>query len=258
MAAQSAPDAADVPAAFSLDGRRALVTGARGGIGRAIAVALAAAGAEVVLHGHHDDLDATAALVASAGALGGTWVQDLRDGAGVESGARELLDRGPVDVLVNNAATISRRPVEEIDFALWQRHFAVNVDAAWLLTRTLGAAMIDRGGGKVLMVGSLLSVQGGVDRAAYAASKHALLGMVRALSNEWAEHNVQVNALAPGYVATERPSPAIGDPALLARIPAGRWGTPADVAGPAVFLASRASDYVSGHLLAVDGGWLSR
>jgi 2-dehydro-3-deoxy-D-gluconate 5-dehydrogenase len=146
----------------------------------------------------------------------------------------------------------------EIDDADWRRIFAVNVDAVWLLSRRIGETMLARRQGKIIMMASLLSFQGGVDRVAYAASKHALAGITRALSNEWAAQNVQVNALAPGYVTTERPSPAIGDQTILARIPAGRWGHPADISGPAVFLASSASDYVCGHVLPVDGGWLGR
>ena len=247
---------------FDLTGRTALVTGARGGIGRAIAVALARAGAELVLHGHHDDLADTEEAVNAAGRRARRWVRDLSRIDGLADEATELVREVPVDILVNNAGIIRRAPALAAELPDWRDVLTVNLDAAFVLARAVGAPMVERGRGKIISIASLLSFQGGLNVAGYTASKHALVGLTRALANEWAPYGVQVNALAPGYIATDNTAPLRADPRrepeIRARIPAGRWGTPEDLAGAAVFLAAPASDYVCGHVLTVDGGWLAR
>jgi 2-deoxy-D-gluconate 3-dehydrogenase len=247
---------------FRLDGKTALVTGARTGIGQAIAAGLARNGADLVLLGRTSDLDETADLVRREGRDVETVALDLARPEEIPAGIHALLQRRRVDILVNNAAAIRRGPVTEIDYAGWREVMAVNLDAAFLLARACGAAMLERGSGKIITIGSLLSFQGGVNVAAYAASKHAVAGMTKALANEWAAGGVQVNAIAPGYIVTKQTRPLRADEereeAIRARIPAGRWGDPEDIVGAAVFLASPASAYVNGHTLVVDGGWMGR
>jgi 2-deoxy-D-gluconate 3-dehydrogenase len=168
----------------------------------------------------------------------------------------------PIDILVNNAGTIARAPAVEHSDEAWDHVLEVNVSAAFRLARALGAGMVSRGRGKIVFVASLLSFQGGITVPGYAASKHAIAGVTKALANEWAAQGVNVNAIAPGYIATDNTEALRKDPvrsrAILERIPAGRWGRPDDLAGAAVFLASPASDYVNGTVLVVDGGWLAR
>ncbi len=250
---------------FSLRGRLAVVTGARRGIGLAIADAIACAGADVV--------GVSAALKPGGGearrrveAHGRRfWAMpaDLADREEV----RGLLDRikaleRPVDILVNNAGTIHRAPAAEHPISAWDSLLEVNLTAPFLLAQAIGADMAARGKGKIIFTASLLSFQGGINVAAYTASKHAIAGLTKALANEWAPAGVNVNAVAPGYIATDNTLALREDPirsrAILDRIPAGRWGQPEDIAGAVVFLASRASDYVTGTVLAVDGGWLGR
>ena len=165
-------------------------------------------------------------------------------------------------MLVNNAGTIHRGAAVDVSLSDWQRMMAVNLDSAFEISKLCGRQMIANGGGKVVNIASLLSFQGGILVSAYTASKHALVGMTKLLANEWAASNVQVNAIAPGYIETNNTAPLRADPgrepAIRERIPAGRWGTPQDLVGPAVFLSSAASDYVTGHVLVVDGGWLAR
>jgi 2-deoxy-D-gluconate 3-dehydrogenase len=244
---------------FDLSGRTALVTGARTGIGRGIAAGLARAGADLVLHGHHDDLDEVEEEVVRAGRHARRWVLDLSDPARVAEAATSL---PPIDILVNNAGIIRRGPALSQSAADWTDVLAVNLDSVYFLTRAVGAGMVERGSGKVIMVASLLSFQGGLNVAGYTASKHAVAGLTRALANEWAPHGVQVNAIAPGYIVTNNTDALRSDgereAEIRARIPAGRWGRPEDLAGAAVFLASPAADYVTGHILAVDGGWMAR
>jgi 2-dehydro-3-deoxy-D-gluconate 5-dehydrogenase len=250
---------------FSLTGRLALVTGARRGIGLAISEALARAGADVVGVSAALEPDGGEARrrVEAHGRRFWTMPADLSDREEV----RGLLDRiegldRPVDILVNNAGTIHRAPVAEHSIAAWDRLLEVNLSAPFLLAQAIGAGMAARGTGKIVFTASLLSFQGGINVAAYTASKHAIAGLTKALSNEWAPFGVTVNAVAPGYVATDNTQALREDPirsqAILDRIPAGRWGQPEDIAGAVVFLGSRASDYVTGTVLAVDGGWLGR
>lgn len=248
----------DVPGLFSLEGRVALVTGSRAGLGRAMAVGLASAGAEVILHGHHDDVDETEALVAAAGGKSRRWIADFSRPADLPELTADLLARTRVDVVVNNAATFIREPALELTYERWREVQAVDLDAVWVLCQQLGAAMVERGSGKIINISSMAGLQGPVRRSAYAAAKHAVIGLTRALSSEWAGNGVQVNALVPGYFHTGRPSPAFTDPVIQARIPAGRFGEPEDIVGSVIYLASKASDYVTGQLLIVDGGWAVR
>ena len=247
---------------FDLSGRTALVTGGSSGIGQAIAVGLAQAGADVVLLADSPEMMESVRLVEASGRTAEALVLDLSHTQEIKRAVADLLGRREVDVLVNAAGIIRRQPAAEFSDENWQDVLDVNLTAAFLLCRLLGPPMLERGHGKIINIASMLSFQGGSLVTSYAASKHGLVGLTRALANEWTARGVQVNAVAPGYIATRTTDPLRADPArsaeILARIPAGRWGVPQDVAGAAVFLASRAADYVSGHVLAVDGGWLSR
>jgi 2-dehydro-3-deoxy-D-gluconate 5-dehydrogenase len=251
--------------AFDLTDRLAVVTGARRGIGLAIADALAAAGADVVAvsAGQEADGGAVRDRVEAHGRRFRGFAVDLGDRAAVGDLVERLdaLER-PVDILVNNAGTIHRTPAVDHRDDAWDRVLEVNLTAPFLLARALGARMVDRGDGKVIFIASLLSFQGGITVPSYTASKHGVAGLVKALANEWAARGVNVNGVAPGYIATDNTRALRDDPersgAILERIPAGRWGRPDDLAGAAVFLASSASDYVHGTIVAVDGGWLAR
>jgi 2-deoxy-D-gluconate 3-dehydrogenase len=248
--------------AFNLEGRVAVVTGARTGIGQAIALGLAAAGARLVLWGHDPTLGETADILREAGRLVRTVDADLSNRDLVEDASSELLTETSVDILVNNAGIIRRGPAVDSPAADWDAVMAVNLDSAFFLAQRFARPMLERGAGKIINVASVLSTQGGINVVAYAAAKHGIAGLTRALANEWAPLGVQVNAIAPGYIRTNNTQKLFDDPlrnrAITERIPAGRWGSPADVVGAAVFLSSAASDYVNGHMLAVDGGWLSR
>ncbi|WP_019930405.1 SDR family oxidoreductase [Nocardia sp. BMG111209] len=252
-----------VGGAFRVDGQWAVVTGARTGIGRAAALALARAGANVVLWGR--DRAGLAEVAAEVRALGrecDTVGADLTDPAAVESAAGDLAARRRIDLLVNNAGIISRGPAAEVSLTQWRQVLDVNLDAAFLLSRCFGTAMLARGTGRIVNIASLLSFQGGLNVASYTASKHGIAGLTKALATEWAGAGVGVNAIAPGYIATANTAALRADPdrnrAISARIPAGRWGDPADLAGAVVFLCSPAAAYVHGHVLVVDGGWMAR
>ncbi|GAB2652113.1 2-dehydro-3-deoxy-D-gluconate 5-dehydrogenase KduD [Saccharopolyspora gloriosae] len=247
---------------FSLRGRTALVTGARTGIGRAIALGLAGAGAGLVLLGREGTLDEVTEQVRRRGAEAEAVGVDLADPAAAEQRLRAAFAERQVDVLVNNAGIIHREPAAEVSYADWRRVLDVDLDAVFLLSRLAGERMLARGHGKIINIASLLSFQGGVRVPAYAAAKHAVTGLTKALANEWASSGVQVNAIAPGYIRTDQTAVLQADeqrePELRGRIPAGRWGEPDDLTGAAVFLASDASNYVNGHVLVVDGGWMAR
>lgn len=248
---------------FSLEGRTALVTGARRGIGAAIAAGYAAAGAELILMARDAALEDTLEAIKQNGGGDATVViADFTDPAAVERAATQIVDNRKVDILVNNAGTIRRAPAAETTTSDWQHVIDVNLNSTWAVTRPIGAAMAERRTGKIVTIASLLSFQGGITVPAYTASKHAVAGLTRALANEWGPSGVQVNAIAPGYISTDNTAVLRADPdresAIRQRIPAGRWGRPEDVVGAAVFLASAAADYVNGHVLAVDGGWLAR
>jgi 2-deoxy-D-gluconate 3-dehydrogenase len=250
---------------FDLTGRLAVVTGARRGLGLAMATALASAGADIVgvsARLEDEGSDVQRAVEAAGRSFTGYRV-DLRDREAVTALA-EALGRSerPVDVLVNNAGTIERAPAVDYGDDQWDRVLEVDLTSQFVLTRRVGREMVRRGSGKVIFTASLLSFQGGINVAAYTAAKSALAGLTKALANEWARHGVNVNAVAPGYIATDNTQALRDDPArassILDRIPAGRWGRPADLEGATVFLASAASDYVHGVVLPVDGGWLGR
>lgn len=247
---------------FELTGRTAMVTGAATGIGQAIAVALAASGAELVLTSEHDNLSETIARVDCHTRTVCHRRLDLSRSEDIPAVTEPLVTEHEIDILVNAAGIIRRQPAETLTDENWRQVIEVNLTAAFTLSQVVAAPMLARGRGKVINIASMLSFQGGHLVTSYAASKHGLVGLTRALANEWAARNVQVNALAPGYIATRTTEALRADPQrsaeILSRIPAGRWGTPEDVCGAAVFLASGASDYVSGHVLAVDGGWMSR
>jgi len=248
---------------FSLQGRTALVTGGATGIGQAIAIALANAGADVIITANLQPETDTRNAVEAAGRRFFAIRADLRDAGAVDGLARRVLDDiGPVDILVNNAGIIRREAADQFADADWRDVTAVNLDAVWKLSQHFGRFMLEAGRGRIINIASLLSFQGGVRVPAYAASKHAVLGLTRALANEWTARGVTVNAIAPGYIETDNTAPLRADAErnrqILERIPAGRWGSPKDIGGTAVFLASDAASYVSGQILAVDGGWMAR
>ncbi|HEY0930951.1 MAG TPA: 2-dehydro-3-deoxy-D-gluconate 5-dehydrogenase KduD [Gemmatimonas sp.] len=251
---------------FSLDGRIALVTGASRGLGRSIALGLAEAGADVICHSSQaGGASETVRAVEQLGRRAWACAADLSDRAQVQSLADEAhgaAGSAGIHILVNNAGTIRRAPAADVTPSDWDAVMRPNLDAAFLLSQAVGRGMLERRQGKIINIASLLSFQGGITVPAYTASKHAIAGVTKALANEWASSGVQVNAIAPGYFSTDN-TQALRDnsdraPQILARIPAGRWGEPDDLVGAAVFLASRAADYVNGHLLVVDGGWLAR
>jgi 2-deoxy-D-gluconate 3-dehydrogenase len=249
---------------FSVAGKTALVTGASRGLGRAIAVALAGAGADVVCHSvRRKGTDETAARIRALGRRAWQVECDLTARPWVLDFPEEVeREAGPVHILVNNAGMIHRAPAAEHAMADFDDVMAANTDAVFILCRYFGGRMVERGSGKIINLASLLSFSGGLRVPAYTASKHAVAGLTKALANEWARHGVQVNAIAPGYFSTDNTQPLRDDAArnaeITARIPAGRWGEPEDLAGAVVFLASPASDYVNGHVLVVDGGWMAR
>jgi 2-deoxy-D-gluconate 3-dehydrogenase len=250
---------------IDLSGKTALVTGCRRGIGRATAVALARAGADIV---------GVSASLANDGGEVGEEVRrlgraftpcrcDLSDRDAIHALIADLDGSGAaIDILVNNAGTIRRAPAAEHGDADWDAVIAVNLTSGFLLTREFGRRMLERGQGKVVFVASVLSFQGGLNVPSYAASKGAVVQLVRAFANEWASQGVNVNAVAPGYVATDNTAALRQDPErtqeLLSRVPAGRWGSPDDVAGGIVFLASPAAEFIHGAVLPIDGGWLAR
>jgi 2-dehydro-3-deoxy-D-gluconate 5-dehydrogenase len=247
---------------FDLTGKVAIVTGANTGIGRAIALALAGAGANVALAGR-SAADETAESVRALGRRAALIEADLSTPAPAQSVVDETLaGLGRLDILVNNAGIIRRAEAAEFSEADWDAVVDTNLKTLFFLCQAAGKHMIAQGGGKIVNIASLLSFQGGIRVPSYAAAKSGVAGLTKALANEWADRGVNVNAIAPGYIATNNTAALQADETrnrqILERIPAGRWGTPADIGGAAVFLASPASDYVHGHILAVDGGWLAR
>ena len=251
-------------ALFSLEGKVALVTGASRGIGLAIATALAEAGADVAAHGHAQEPDETCGRIRAAGRRSVALVANMADASAPDRLIAETVAAlGGLHIVVNNAGIIKRSPTVETIDEDWHAVIDVNLHGVFRLCRAAGRQMLaEQRGGKIINVASLLSFQGGLNVAAYAASKSAVAGLTRALSNEWAASGINVNAIAPGYIRTDNTAALQQDPTrnrqILDRIPAGRWGDATDLGGAAVFLASRAADYVHGHVLAVDGGWLGR
>lgn len=248
---------------FDLAGRLAVVTGASRGIGFALAEALAAAGADII--GVSATLAAQGSAVQRAVESHGRSFEghalDLADRAAVIALGERLAERAP-DILVNNAGTIARKPAAEHPLDWWDHVIEVDLSSQFVLTQLLARPMLERGHGKVIFTASLLSFQGGINVPGYTAAKSGIAGLTKALANEWASRGVNVNAIAPGYIATDNTQALREDEqrsrAILERIPAGRWGQAADLGGAVVFLASSASDYVHGITVPVDGGWLGR
>jgi 2-deoxy-D-gluconate 3-dehydrogenase len=248
---------------FRLDGILALVTGSATGLGAAIAVALAEAGAAVACHGNRRPAEETSKAIRALGHKSGSFAADLSQPEGADHLYEAVLaGMGSPDVLVNNAGTIYREPAEDHDLQAWMTVIQVNLNSVFRLSQLAGRRMLERRQGKIINIASLLSFQGGIRVPAYAASKGGVAQLTKALANEWAPRNVQVNAIAPGYFRTENTTALRQDEVrnsqILARIPSARWGEPEDIAGAAVFLASPASDYVTGEVLVVDGGWMAR
>ncbi len=253
-----------IAASFDLSGKTALVTGAKRGIGRGMAEALASAGADIV--GVSASLEQDSDVERAVTAMGRSFTPyqcDFSDRAALRALAAQIEAEGIApDILVNNAGTIQRAPAAEHPDDLWDQVIEVNLSAQFVLSREIGRGMIERGRGKIIFTASLLTFQGGITVPGYAASKGGIGQLTKALANEWAGKGLNVNAIAPGYIATDNTQALRDDPArsksILERIPQGRWGRPEDFGGPAVFLASSASDYVNGEVLVVDGGWMGR
>ena len=249
---------------FKLYDRIALVTGASTGLGAAIAIALAEAGAHVACHGNTRSPESTCDQIASAGGVAHAISGDLSQPETPKALVAQTLERfGRIDILVNNAGTIRRAPAADYSDEDWDAVIEVNLSSVFRLSKLTGKQMIERGnGGKIVNIASLLSFQGGITVPAYAASKGGVAQLTKALANEWSQHRINVNAIAPGYMRTANTAALQADETrnrqILERIPAGRWGEPEDLAGAAVFLSSSASDYINGHILVVDGGWLGR
>ncbi len=248
---------------FRLDGRVATITGANRGLGLGIAAALAQAGADVVSVQRSSDSAQTRQVVEAAGRR---FLPVIID-AGAPDAATVALTAtlaafGGADILINNAGVQRRSKAEDFPAADWDLVLNVNLNAVFRFAQAYGRHMLAHGGGKIINIASVISLQGGYTIAAYSAAKHGVAGITQSLCNEWAGRGINVNAIAPGYMATEMNTALIADPErsaqIGARIPAGRWGQPADIGGAAVFLASRAADYIHGQMLAIDGGWLAR
>ncbi|TAM83678.1 MAG: SDR family oxidoreductase [Acidobacteria bacterium] len=248
---------------FNLDGCVALVTGGAGGIGAAAALALAEAGANVAIVGHVQDPEETRLSIEKMGRRSLAFRGDLAE-TGFQDKVVEgtLKEWGHIDILVNNAGAITRAPVADYSEEDWDRVIGLNLTAVFRMCQRVGRLMIKQKRGKIINVASLLSFSGGIRVPAYAASKGAVAQVTKAISNEWASLNINVNAIAPGYILTKLSRSLYEDPLRSARIteriPAGRWGNAEDLKGAIIFLASRASDYVHGHILIVDGGWMAR
>ena len=249
---------------FKLDNQIALVTGASAGLGAAIAIALAEAGADVACQGNTRSPDSTCETITALGRVAHPLIGDLSQLQTAKDLFENTVKRfGRIDILINNAGTIRRAPVVDYSDEDWATVIEVNLSSVFRLSKLVGKQMIDNGrGGKIVNIASLLSFQGGISVSAYAASKGGVAQLTKALANEWAKHNINVNAIAPGYMRTTNTAALQADETrnrqILERIPSGRWGEPEDLAGAAVFLSSSASDYIHGHILTVDGGWMGR
>ncbi len=249
---------------FRLDGKVALVTGAMQGLGQGMALGLAEAGADIVAldRGNSDE---TGRLVTQRGRRFSQRCIDLREAsvADLQKAVASVVDEfGRLDILVNNAGIVRRAPAIEFTEKDWDDVMQINLRAVFFLSQAAARIMVEQGGGKIISVASMLSFQGGILIPSYTAAKSGVAGITRALANEWSSHHINVNAIAPGYMATDNTAALRADPArtqsILERIPVGRWGTPEDLQGVVVFLASAASDYMHGAIVPVDGGWLAR
>jgi 2-deoxy-D-gluconate 3-dehydrogenase len=249
---------------FKLDGKIALVTGASVGLGQAMALALAEAGADVAAHCHFDgEAEETCSQIEKLGRQSFSVAGDMSNKETPKTIVEKVVEKfGRVDILINNAGMIRRTPAVDFSEEDWSTVLEVNLSSVFRLSQAAGKKMIEQGAGKIVNVASLLSFQGGITVPAYTASKSGVAGLTKALANEWAKHNINVNAIAPGYMATNNTTALRADETrnrqILERIPAGRWGNADDLAGAAVFLSSQASDYLQGHILVVDGGWMAR
>ncbi|MFD0620440.1 2-dehydro-3-deoxy-D-gluconate 5-dehydrogenase KduD [Paenibacillus sp. GCM10027629] len=247
---------------FELQGKTALVTGVSGGLGRAMALGLAEAGADIIAVSYSDASE-TMKAIEKLGRRTAFIQADLSQHEVLDNVVTQAIEAfGGVDILVNNAGIIRRTPAAQHSWEDWQAVLDLNLNTVFYLCQQVGRHMIERGSGKIINIASMLTFQGGINVPGYTASKHAVAGVTKALANEWASKGVQVNAIAPGYMETDNTAQIRADQnrfqSISDRIPAGRWGTPEDLKGPIVFLASSASDYVNGHVLCVDGGWLVR
>lgn len=248
---------------FSLKGKVAMVTGGNTGLGQAYVVALAKAGANLFIVTYDRDWDETKKLVEEQGRRAEFFQADLTDRVQITKTVEECMKvYGKIDILVNNAGTIRRAPLLEYKDEDWKAVMAINIDSVYYLSQDVAKIMVKQGSGKIINIASMLSFQGGKFVPPYTASKHAVAGITKAFANELACENIQINAIAPGYIKTANTAPIRADEKrnaeILGRIPAGKWAEPFDLMGAVVFLASKASDYVNGHILAVDGGWLVR
>lgn len=250
---------------FDLTGKTALVTGCNRGIGKAMAEALGEAGADIIGVASSDIQSASDLqnAVTEAGRKFYPYQADLGNRESIYAFIKKVkAEHQHIDILINNAGVILRQPAAEHSDEYWDQVLNINLDAPYILSREFGRDMVARGYGKIIFTASLLTFQGGINVPGYTASKSAIGGLVKALANEWAGKGVNVNAIAPGYINTDNTEALRNDPvrskSILDRIPAGRWGTPEDFKGPALFLASDASSYVNGTILTVDGGWMGR
>ncbi|WP_088042580.1 2-dehydro-3-deoxy-D-gluconate 5-dehydrogenase KduD [Bacillus sp. EAC] len=248
---------------FSLRGKVAIVTGGNKGLGQAYAVALAKAGADLFIVARSGDWQESKDLIEENGQRAVFFQADLSDRTKVKQVASECIKEfGRIDILVNNAGTIRRAPLLEYKEEDWDDVMEINLNSLYLLSQEVAKVMVEQKSGKIINIASMLSFQGGKFVPPYTASKHAVAGLTKAFANELAEYNIQINAIAPGYIATDNTAPIRADEKrnaeILSRIPAGRWASPSDLMGVVVFLASEASNYMNGHVLAVDGGWLAR
>jgi 2-deoxy-D-gluconate 3-dehydrogenase len=248
---------------FRLDGKIALVTGSNRGIGRSYAIALAEAGADIIGVSTSSDFSELESEIVSRGRGFKSYTSDFSNRESLYDFIKKVKSDFPrIDILVNNAGTILRKPILEHPDEYWDKVIEVNLTAQFILTREIGRDMVRRGYGKIVFVASLLSFQGGILVPGYSASKGGVKQLAMAFANEWASKGVNVNAIAPGYIATDNTKPLREDPvrakSILDRIPAGRWGVPEDLMGAIVFLCSDASSYLHGSVITVDGGWLGR
>ena len=248
---------------FKLDGKTALITGSNQGIGQAYAKALAEAGADIIGVSYQSDSTETEKLIAATGRKFKSYISDFSDRDSLYQFIKSVKkDFNKIDILVNNAGMILRKPISEHPDEYWDKVIEVNLSAQFILTREFGKEMAERGYGKIVFIASLLSFQGGITVPSYAASKGGIKQLTMAFANEWASKGVTVNAIAPGYIATENTKAlredAVRNKSILDRIPAGRWGTPEDLMGTIVFLCSDASNYLNGSVVTVDGGWMGR
>lgn len=248
---------------FGLGGKTALVTGSSKGIGAAIAIAMAQAGATVILQGRSSpSLAATSAKIeAITGHKCEEILCDVSSSSAIAEAFSHIAAR-EVDIVINNAGSISRAPAADTSYEDWQQIININLNSIFQISQLCGRAMLERGSGRIINIASLLSFQGGINVPAYTASKHGVAGLTKALANEWGARGVTVNAIAPGYIATDNTAALRADhdrnASILARIPLGRWGEGEDISGAAVFLASDAARYINGEILTVDGGWMGR